>query len=85
MSLPLPTLMQAQLASVAERLGLPLTAITPQQAGALTFSDFIVDNLQQHPAWWQQLQQQPPQPDEWRHYAAWLAAALQPVDNEGPP
>ncbi len=62
MSLPLPTLMQAQLASVAERLGLPLTAITPQQAGALTFSDFIVDNLQQHPAWWQQLQQQPPQP-----------------------
>ncbi|OWS73589.1 bifunctional glutamine synthetase adenylyltransferase/deadenyltransferase [Pantoea sp. VS1] len=82
MSLPLPTLMQAQLASVAERLGLPLTAITPQQAGALTFSDFIVDNLQQHPAWWQQLQQQPPQPEEWQHYAAWLAAALQPVDNE---
>lgn len=82
MSLPLPTLMQAQLASVAERLGLPLTAIMPQQAGALTFSDFIVDNLQQHPAWWQQLQQQPPQPEEWQHYAAWLAAALQPVDNE---
>ena len=82
MSLPLPTLMQAQLASVAERLGLPLTAITPQQAGALAFSDFIVDNLQQHPAWWQQLQQQPPQPEEWQHYAAWLAAALQPVDNE---
>lgn len=82
MSLPLPTLMQAQLASVAERLGLPLMAITPQQAGALTFSDFIVDNLQQHPAWWQQLQQQPPQPEEWQHYAAWLAAALQPVDNE---
>ena len=81
MSLPLPALMQAQLASVAERLGLPLTAITPQQAGALTFSDFIVDNLQQHPAWWQQLQQQPPSPKSGSTMRR-LAAALQPVDNE---
>jgi len=82
MLLPLPALMQAHLASVAERLNLPLSTITPQQAGALAFSDFIVDNLQQHPQWWQQLQQQPPQPEEWQHYASWLHDALQPVDNE---
>ncbi|QDY43063.1 bifunctional [glutamate--ammonia ligase]-adenylyl-L-tyrosine phosphorylase/[glutamate--ammonia-ligase] adenylyltransferase [Candidatus Pantoea soli] len=82
MMLPLPALMQAQLASVAERLALPLSAITPEQAGALTFSDFIVDNLQQYPQWWQQLQQQPPQPEEWQQYAAWLADVLQTADSE---
>ena len=82
MLLPLPALMQAQLAIVAERLNIPPSAFTAEQAGALTFSDFIVDNLQQHPEWWQQLQQQPPQPDEWQHYSAWLNQALAGVENE---
>ena len=82
MLLPLPALMQAQLAIVAERLNMPPSAFTAEQAGALTFSDFIVDNLQQHPEWWQQLQQQPPLPDEWQHYSAWLNQALAGVENE---
>ncbi len=82
MLLPLPALMQAQLSNVAERLNLPTSAFTPEQAGALTFSDFILDNLQQHPEWWQQLQQQAPAADEWQHYAQWLDQALQGVDNE---
>ncbi len=82
MLLPLPALMQAQLAIVAERLNIPPSAFTAEQAGALTFSDFIVDNLQQHPEWWQQLQQQPPAPDEWQHYSAWLNQALAGVENE---
>ncbi len=82
MLLPLPALMQAQLAIVAERLNMSPSAFTAEQAGALTFSDFIVDNLQQHPEWWQQLQQQPPAPDEWQHYSAWLNQALAGVDNE---
>ncbi|MDI6935304.1 bifunctional [glutamate--ammonia ligase]-adenylyl-L-tyrosine phosphorylase/[glutamate--ammonia-ligase] adenylyltransferase [Serratia sp. Se-PFBMAAmG] len=82
MLLPLPALMQAQLAILAERLNMPPSAFTAEQAGALTFSDFIVDNLQQHPEWWQQLQQQPPLPDEWQHYSAWLNQALAGVENE---
>ncbi|MBK0124608.1 bifunctional [glutamate--ammonia ligase]-adenylyl-L-tyrosine phosphorylase/[glutamate--ammonia-ligase] adenylyltransferase [Pantoea sp. S61] len=82
MLLPLPALMQAQLANVAERLNMPSSAFTAEQAGALTFSDFIVDNLQQHPEWWQQLQQQPPAPDEWQHYSTWLKQALAGVENE---
>lgn len=82
MLLPLPALMQAQLAIVADRLQLLPSALTPEQAGALSFSDFIVDNLQQYPAWWQQLQQQPPVPDEWQYYGAWLQEMLQGVDNE---
>ncbi|QCP60914.1 bifunctional [glutamate--ammonia ligase]-adenylyl-L-tyrosine phosphorylase/[glutamate--ammonia-ligase] adenylyltransferase [Pantoea sp. SO10] len=82
MLLPLPALMQAQLANVAERLNLPSSAFTPEQAGALTFSDFILDNLQQHPEWWQHLQQQAPAPDEWQHYARWLNDVLHSVENE---
>ena len=81
MQLPLPSLMQAQLAGIAERLQLSLPALTSEQAGALAFSDFIADNLQQQPAWWQQLQQQPAQPDEWQHYALWLQRALQHADS----
>ncbi|MDO6409833.1 bifunctional [glutamate--ammonia ligase]-adenylyl-L-tyrosine phosphorylase/[glutamate--ammonia-ligase] adenylyltransferase [Pantoea phytobeneficialis] len=82
MLLPLSALMQAQLNSAADKLGLSPDALTPEQAGALAFSDFIVDNLQQHPKWWQQLQQQPPQPEEWQHYVAWLNDTLAGIDNE---
>ncbi|MFT4269837.1 MAG: bifunctional [glutamate--ammonia ligase]-adenylyl-L-tyrosine phosphorylase/[glutamate--ammonia-ligase] adenylyltransferase [Pantoea sp.] len=82
MLLPLSALMQAQLNSAADKLGLSPDALTPEQAGALAFSDFIVDNLQQHPEWWQQLQQQPPQPEEWQHYVAWLNDTLAGIGNE---
>lgn len=80
--LPLPDLMQAQLVVVAERLNLSPLMLTSKQASALTFSDFIVDNLQQHPEWWHQLQHQPPVPNEWHNYAIWLNEKLQHVDNE---
>ncbi|ADU70685.1 bifunctional [glutamate--ammonia ligase]-adenylyl-L-tyrosine phosphorylase/[glutamate--ammonia-ligase] adenylyltransferase [Pantoea sp. At-9b] len=82
MLLPLSALMQAQLNSAAEKLQVSPDALTPEQAGAIAFSDFIVDNLQQHPEWWQQLQQQAPQPDEWQHYASWLNDALAGIDSE---
>ena len=48
----------------------------------LAFSDFVADSLLQHPEWWRQLTELPPQPDEWRHYADWLNAQLQPVSDE---
>ncbi|QGY30612.1 bifunctional [glutamate--ammonia ligase]-adenylyl-L-tyrosine phosphorylase/[glutamate--ammonia-ligase] adenylyltransferase [Pantoea cypripedii] len=82
MLLPLSALMQAQLTSAAEKLNVSPDVLTPEQAGALAFSDFIVDNLQQHPEWWQQLQQHPPEPDEWQSYASWLNQTLQNVDGE---
>jgi len=82
MVLPIPALMQAQLNHVAERLDIPVAALTSEQAGVLAFSDFVVDNLQQHPEWWTQLQQHTPHVNEWQHYGAWLNAQLQGVDTE---
>ncbi|MGD8107835.1 bifunctional [glutamate--ammonia ligase]-adenylyl-L-tyrosine phosphorylase/[glutamate--ammonia-ligase] adenylyltransferase [Pantoea sp. FN0302] len=79
---PLPELLQQQAEKTAERLERPLTSLTLQQQAVLAFSDFIVDSLQQHPEWWQQLTQQPPQPDEWQHYADWLNEQLQTVTDE---
>lgn len=82
MLLPLPALMQAQLSHVAERLNIPPAALTSEQAGVLAFSDFVVDNLQQHPEWWAQLQQHPPEVNEWQRYSAWLNEELQGVETE---
>lgn len=78
--LPLPGLMQEQ----ATRLTLTGTLPLSQQSdsAALAFSDFISDNLQQYPQWQQQLQQQPPHPQEWQHYRQWLETSLQGRDDE---
>ena len=35
-----------------------------------------------HPEWLTELQSQPPQADEWQHYAAWLQEALSNVSDE---
>jgi len=78
----LPAELQAQAASVAERLGLAADALTDAQRAALAFSDFIAENLQRQPEWWLALQQQPPQPDEWQHYARWLDDDIAAVDSE---
>ena len=79
--LPLPSLLQEQAARAVATLNPPPSADT-RSAGVLAFSDFICESLQQHPAWWQQIQQQPPQAEEWQQYASWLNAALQPADSE---
>ncbi|WP_130831843.1 bifunctional [glutamate--ammonia ligase]-adenylyl-L-tyrosine phosphorylase/[glutamate--ammonia-ligase] adenylyltransferase [[Erwinia] mediterraneensis] len=75
-------ILKTQQEKAAEKLGLALSALSAEQAEALAFSDFIVENLQQYPDWWQALQQQPPQPDEWQHYACWLSDELQAVSDE---
>ncbi|GAA0507399.1 bifunctional [glutamate--ammonia ligase]-adenylyl-L-tyrosine phosphorylase/[glutamate--ammonia-ligase] adenylyltransferase [Tatumella terrea] len=79
--LPLPSLLQDLAGKAAATLNPPLPPET-LPAAALAFSDFICESLQQHPGWWQQIQQQPPQAEEWQHYASWLSVALQPADSE---
>ncbi|WP_421506458.1 bifunctional [glutamate--ammonia ligase]-adenylyl-L-tyrosine phosphorylase/[glutamate--ammonia-ligase] adenylyltransferase [Erwinia rhapontici] len=75
---PLPLLMQEQRALLN-----PLfSEASAQQQAVLVFSDFISDNLAKYPEWWQQLQHSPPHPDEWHHYADWLQAKLDTVQDE---
>ncbi|MGJ0193177.1 bifunctional [glutamate--ammonia ligase]-adenylyl-L-tyrosine phosphorylase/[glutamate--ammonia-ligase] adenylyltransferase [Pantoea sp. RRHST58] len=80
--LELPAELQAQAASVAERLGVAADALTDAQRAALAFSDFIAESLQRHPEWWLAIQQQAPQPEEWQHYARWLDDDLTAVESE---
>lgn len=78
----LPALLRSQAESAAVRLGAPFASLSAEQVAALAFSDFVVENLQQHPDWWQEIQREPPQADEWRHYANWLALEMETVDSE---
>lgn len=78
----LPALLRSQAESAAVRLGVPFASLSAEQVAGLAFSDFVVENLQQHPDWWQEIQREPPQADEWRHYANWLALEMQTVDSE---
>jgi len=82
LSQPLPPLLLEQAARVAERWDLPLSEFSAQQQAVLAFSDFISENVAQHPHWWQQMQQVAPQPDEWQHYQQWLDSQLEAVADE---
>ncbi|MEG3110347.1 bifunctional [glutamate--ammonia ligase]-adenylyl-L-tyrosine phosphorylase/[glutamate--ammonia-ligase] adenylyltransferase [Pantoea sp. T14] len=78
----LPALLRSQAESAAVRLGAPFASLSAEQVAGLAFSDFVVENLQRHPDWWQEIQRESPQADEWRHYANWLALEMQTVDSE---
>ncbi|WP_075183051.1 bifunctional [glutamate--ammonia ligase]-adenylyl-L-tyrosine phosphorylase/[glutamate--ammonia-ligase] adenylyltransferase [Pantoea sp. 1.19] len=78
--LPLPADWQAQRAALAEKVG--ESSLTDQQLAVLAFSDFVAENLGQHPAWWQALQAQPPRPEEWQDYRHWLTERLATVSDE---
>lgn len=80
--LPLPQLMQDQSDKVIADLGFDPQMLTANQRRVLAFSDFIIESLQQHPEWWQQLTKMPPQSDENKHYSHWLAEALDKVEDE---
>lgn len=79
---PLPALLQQQAEKAAERLDRSFASLSLQQQAVLAFSDFVTESLLQHPEWWQQLTDQPPQPEEWQHYASWLSEQLQSVSDE---
>ncbi|WFO10777.1 bifunctional [glutamate--ammonia ligase]-adenylyl-L-tyrosine phosphorylase/[glutamate--ammonia-ligase] adenylyltransferase [Edwardsiella ictaluri] len=74
----LPTLLHSQGARQAARLQGATSAALP----TLALSDFVADSLAAYPAWWQQLQQMPPQVQEWQQYAGWLAERLAPAQDE---
>ena len=82
MTVSLPALLRAQAERAAEQLALSVTELNEQQVAALAFSDFMVENLKTHPEWWQRLQQQPAEPDEWQQYADWLAEEMTQVSDE---
>jgi len=78
LSQPLPSLLAEQISAIG-----PLPDdLSPEQQAVLAFSDFISDNLAKYPEWWQQLQAQPPLPDEWQQYALWLENRLVSVLDE---
>ncbi|MFC3396549.1 bifunctional [glutamate--ammonia ligase]-adenylyl-L-tyrosine phosphorylase/[glutamate--ammonia-ligase] adenylyltransferase [Brenneria rubrifaciens] len=87
-TLPLPSL-PALLAEQSQRALLRLQEnafrpdlVTEDDLAVLAFSDFVSDALTMHPDWLRSLHQQPPQPEEWRHYPDWLNAASAEVNDE---
>ncbi len=87
---PLSSPLQQYWQTVVERLPEPLAeeSLSAQAKSVLTFSDFVQDSVIAHPEWLTELERltelesQPPQADEWQHYAAWLQEALSNVSDE---
>jgi glutamate-ammonia-ligase adenylyltransferase len=48
----------------------------------LAVSQFVCDSVMRFPAWLSELQQQAPDPEEWRHYREWLMLSLAEVNDE---
>ncbi|CSQ96882.1 glutamate-ammonia-ligase adenylyltransferase [Shigella sonnei] len=81
---PLSSPLQQYWQTVVERLPEPLAEepLSAQAKSVLTFSDFVQDSIIAHREWLTELESQPPQADEWQHYAAWLQEALSNVSDE---
>ena len=82
--MPLSSPLQQQWQTVCERLpeSLPASSLSEQAKSVLVFSDFVQESIAVYPDWLTELENAPPQADEWRHYAAWLQAALEDVADE---
>ncbi|PHM29006.1 bifunctional [glutamate--ammonia ligase]-adenylyl-L-tyrosine phosphorylase/[glutamate--ammonia-ligase] adenylyltransferase [Xenorhabdus budapestensis] len=57
-------------------------AFAPHEQVVLALSDFVAENILSRPVWLVEICQNPPQPDEWQHYADWLNQALSAVGDE---
>jgi glutamate-ammonia-ligase adenylyltransferase len=70
--------------TVVDRLpeDFPSRSFSLQAQAAMTFSDFISQSVAGRPEWLSELENNPPQADEWQHYAAWLQEALASVTDE---
>ena len=81
---PFSTQLQQQWQTVVDRLPqeLPAESLSSQAQAAMTFSDFICESLCARPEWLSELENSPPQADEWQHYAGWLQEALSGVNDE---
>ncbi|CEE91415.1 adenylyl transferase for glutamine synthetase, regulates P-II (GlnB) and GlnK [Xenorhabdus nematophila str. Anatoliense] len=83
--LPLSSALVQQLQHLVANLRpLERTAVslTPEEKAVLSLSDFVAENLQSHPAWLDDIRQNPPQPAEWRYYSHWLEQTLCSADDE---
>lgn len=82
--MPLSSALQQQWQTVCERLpeSLPASSLSEQAKSVLAFSDFVQESIAVYPDWLAELENAPPQADEWRHYAGWLQAALKDVADE---
>lgn len=83
--LPLSAVLQAQAQQVVQHFREVHGAcylFSPQGQWLLASSDFVSDMLLGQPTWLERLRQQPPMPDEWQHYTAWLQKDLEKVHDE---
>ena len=82
--MPLSSPLQQQWQTVCERLpeSLPASSLSEQAKSVLAFSDFVQESITANPDWLAELENAPPQADEWRHYAGWLQTALEDVADE---
>ena len=82
--MPHSLLLQQHLQAVLPRLPQEIDSprLSAEAQAVLTFSDFVCDSMVAHPAWLLELEQRPPEAQEWQHYAAWLQSELQEVDDE---
>jgi len=72
--------LQAALARLPQEID--RKTLSPEAQAVLAFSDFVCDSMAANPAWIAELEQFPPQADEWQNYAAWLHEELQGVESE---
>ncbi|MCT4715017.1 bifunctional [glutamate--ammonia ligase]-adenylyl-L-tyrosine phosphorylase/[glutamate--ammonia-ligase] adenylyltransferase [Enterobacteriaceae bacterium H18W14] len=82
--MPHSLLLQQHLQAVLPRLPQEIDRqqLSAEAQAALTFSDFVCDSMVAYPAWLLELEQSPPEADEWQRYAAWLQSELQGVQDE---
>ncbi|MEQ1975752.1 bifunctional [glutamate--ammonia ligase]-adenylyl-L-tyrosine phosphorylase/[glutamate--ammonia-ligase] adenylyltransferase [Xenorhabdus sp. SGI240] len=82
---PLSSLLTEQLQHIVAdlpSLGETITPFTPDEQAVLSLSEFVTENVLSHPAWLEDIRQNPPQPQEWQHYSHWLGQALLAVNDE---
>ncbi|WP_340614058.1 bifunctional [glutamate--ammonia ligase]-adenylyl-L-tyrosine phosphorylase/[glutamate--ammonia-ligase] adenylyltransferase [Xenorhabdus thailandensis] len=63
-------------------LGETITPFSPDEQAVLSLSEFVAENVLSHPAWLEDIRQNPPQPEEWQHYSHWLERVLLAVNDE---
>ncbi len=82
--MPHSPLLQQHLQAVLPRLPQEIDSqgLSAQAQAVLTFSDFVCDSIVAHPAWLLELEQSPPEAQEWQRYAAWLQSELHEVHDE---
>ncbi|CAM3798208.1 bifunctional [glutamate--ammonia ligase]-adenylyl-L-tyrosine phosphorylase/[glutamate--ammonia-ligase] adenylyltransferase [Xenorhabdus thuongxuanensis] len=59
-----------------------ITPFSSDEQAVLSLSEFVAENVLSHPAWLEDIRQNPPQQEEWQHYSHWLGQTLLVVNDE---